>query len=98
MTRPTYQVTARRWPQGWELHIVDVGVTQCYTLAGADYMARDYVSLRLDIPADSFDLEMHAELAGELLGATATRELAGLERPRGRWLRLLDAVRGYTAR
>ena len=41
-----YTVTAKRWDQGWELHIADVGVTQSRTLAAAEHMVRDY--LRLD--------------------------------------------------
>lgn len=31
----TYQVTARRWELGWELHIKGIGVTQAATLASA---------------------------------------------------------------
>lgn len=42
----SYNVTAKRWTHGWELHIDGVGVTQCRTLDGAQEMVRDY--LRLD--------------------------------------------------
>lgn len=43
----TYQVRAVRWDEGWELHIVDVGVTQSHGLRDAERMVRDY--LRLDL-------------------------------------------------
>ena len=39
----TYDVTARHWKRGWELHIDGVGVTQCRSLAEAETMVRDYV-------------------------------------------------------
>jgi len=39
----TYNVTARRWKRGWELHIDGVGVTQSRNLAEAESMVRDYV-------------------------------------------------------
>jgi DNA-directed RNA polymerase specialized sigma subunit len=42
----SYNVTAKRWARGWELHIDDIGVTQCRTLDSAQDMVRDY--LRLD--------------------------------------------------
>jgi hypothetical protein len=39
----TYNVTAKHWKRGWELHIEGVGVTQCKGLAEAEAMVRDYV-------------------------------------------------------
>ena len=39
----TYNVTAKRWKRGWELHIDGVGVTQSRSLAEAETMVRDYV-------------------------------------------------------
>ena len=62
----TYTVHAKRWSGGWELHIDDVGVTQSHGLADADRMARDYVSLVTDAPADSFELEIVPEIGGGL--------------------------------
>lgn len=44
----TYNVRARRWKHGWELHIDDVGVTQSRNLAGAEQMVRDYVETLTD--------------------------------------------------
>ena len=52
----TYQVTAKRWARGWELHIDGVGVTQSGRLGVAEGMARDYVAATLDVPEGSFDV------------------------------------------
>jgi hypothetical protein len=45
----TYNVTAKRWAKGWELHIDGVGVSQSRTLASAEGMAREYIALALDL-------------------------------------------------
>ena len=45
-----YQVSAKRWERGWELHIEGVGVTQSHSLADAEGMARDYIVMVLGIP------------------------------------------------
>lgn len=45
----TYNVTAKRWAHGWELHIDGVGVTQSRTLADADLMVRDYIATLNDL-------------------------------------------------
>ena len=92
--RARHTVVARRWAKGWELHIDGVGVTQSHTLADADLMARDYVSRLLEVPADSFDLEIRAEVGRRLLNVAETWELAERERPHGRLSRLRDAIRG----
>lgn len=61
----TYSVLARHWEHGWELHIGDdLGVTQSRTLQDADMMARDYIALDLDIPADSFGVDVTLEDPG----------------------------------
>jgi len=39
----TYNVVARRWKRGWELHIEGQGVTQVRRLGEAEGMVRDYV-------------------------------------------------------
>ncbi len=42
----TYNVVARRWDRGWELHIDGVGVTQSRRLGPeAERMVRDYIEL-----------------------------------------------------
>lgn len=40
----SYEVAARRWEHGWELHIAGVGVTQSRTLAAAEGIVRDYLA------------------------------------------------------
>ena len=54
----TYEVLAKKWRRGWELHIAGVGVTQSRSLADAAKMARDYVASDLDVPEDSFDVRL----------------------------------------
>lgn len=43
-----YNVIAKRWKHGWELHIEGLGVTQSKTLATADAMVRDYIESLTD--------------------------------------------------
>jgi DNA-directed RNA polymerase specialized sigma24 family protein len=62
----TYQVLARRWEHGWELHIDGVGVTQSRTLWDAEMMARDLISRREGIATDSFDVAVTPEVGGGL--------------------------------
>lgn len=64
--RTTYRVRAKRWTRGWELHIDGVGVTQSRSLADAEAMVRDYISLDLDVPADSFDIDVIPQIGGGL--------------------------------
>ena len=54
----TYQVRARRWAHGWEIHIDGVGVTQSRSLAGAEAMVRDYVALDLELDPQSFQVNI----------------------------------------
>jgi hypothetical protein len=46
--KSTYNVTAKRWKHGWELHIDGVGVTQSRTLDTAEQMVRDYIETLTD--------------------------------------------------
>jgi predicted XRE-type DNA-binding protein len=52
----TYQVTAKRWERGWELHIDGVGVTQSRTVKDAEEMIRDY--LRLEGITGPYDVKI----------------------------------------
>ncbi|TDE14324.1 antitoxin HicB [Jiangella asiatica] len=52
----SYNVTAKRWDHGWELHIPDEGVTQARTLASAEQAVRDYVATVHDL--DEVDAEI----------------------------------------
>ncbi len=56
-----YTVQAVKWEHGWELHVEDVGVTQCRTLATAAQQVRDFVATMGDIDAD--DAEIHLSVA-----------------------------------
>ena len=60
----TFDVLAKRWRRGWELHIAGVGVTQSRSLADAEAMARDYIALDLEVPEDSFDVRITPEVGG----------------------------------
>ncbi|HXP18407.1 MAG TPA: hypothetical protein VN840_02060 [Streptosporangiaceae bacterium] len=62
----TYDVRAKRWEHGWELHIDGVGVTQSRSLWDAEMMARDLISRRLGMSADSFDVAIMPEIGGGL--------------------------------
>ena len=59
----TYEVHARRWARGWELHIDGVGVTQSRSLSDAEGMVRDYIAL--------------AERSRELVRHLAAKGLSG---------------------
>jgi len=58
----TYDVRARRWKRGWELHIDGVGVTQSRSLSEAEGMVRDYIALDFDVEPDSFDVVIVPEI------------------------------------
>ncbi len=59
-----YQVTARRWEHGWELHIDGIGVTQSRTLDGADRMVRDYVETLTGEDCNSANVVIRPDLDG----------------------------------
>ena len=58
----TYEVVAKRWRRGWELHITGIGVTQTRSLTDAEEMARDYIASDLDVPEDSFQVRVVPEV------------------------------------
>jgi len=62
----TYDVRAKRWEHGWELHIEGVGVTQSRTLWDAEEMARDLISRREDLPGDAFVVTITPQIGGGL--------------------------------
>jgi hypothetical protein len=72
----TYQVRAKRWAHGWELHIEGAGVTQAHTLRDAERMARDYIALDTGADPDSFAVEITPEIGGELGERTAAARQA----------------------
>jgi hypothetical protein len=62
----TYNVRAKRWEHGWELHIDGVGVTQSRSLWDAEMMARDLIGRRLGVADDSFDVVITPEIGDGL--------------------------------
>lgn len=94
-----YNVTAKHWKRGWELHIEGVGVTQCRSLAEAEAMVRDYVESLTGTDTRSAEvvitpcvgngLDEQARAAREAVVAAdqATREAAAKSRKAARDLR-----------
>lgn len=71
----TFNVRAKRWEHGWELHIDGVGVTQSRSLWDAEEMARDLISRRAGISPDAFALTITPEIGDGLDARTqAARE------------------------
>jgi predicted XRE-type DNA-binding protein len=70
VNRETYTVRAKRWQNGWELHISGPddyeGVSQSHGRRSAASMARDYIALDLEIPPDSFDVKVIPEVGNFL--------------------------------
>ena len=70
-----YNVTAKRWKHGWELHIDGVGVTQSRTLDTAEQMVRDYIETLTDKDVSGDKIVITPDL-GELdRKVTTVREL-----------------------
>lgn len=63
----TYSVHAKRWEHGWELYIDGLGVTQSDDLNDAEMMVRDYISLDLGVPPDSFAVDITSEPQHDVL-------------------------------
>ncbi len=71
----TYNVRAKRWKHGWELHIDGVGVTQSRNLDGAEQMVRDYIETLTDHDTADDAVIIHTEVGGGLdQAADAARE------------------------
>ena len=96
----TYEVVAKRWRRGWELHIAGVGVTQSRSLAEAADIASDYIALDLDVAEDSFEVRVTPEVGGgvddkvkrtrEEIGAAARAQSRAAESSRA----LVDELKG----
>ena len=74
----TYNVLAKRWNKGWELHIEGVGVTQARRPREAEEMVRDLIARREEVAENSFELtwtfEVNAELDAKVKDARAAVE------------------------
>jgi hypothetical protein len=60
----TYQVEVRRGERWWVLSVPEIPAahSQARHLREVDEVARDLIAVLLDIPADSFDLDIRIEL------------------------------------
>jgi hypothetical protein len=83
--RKRYEAAARRWENGWELHIRGLGVTQSAALADAEAMTRDYVSTLLGLPEDSFDVTVLPPAGGGMGEAGPDRVPVAGETIRQAW-------------
>jgi len=59
-----YEVRARHWSGGWELHIDQIGVTQVRTLDRAERQVRDYLETLLDMDLSAAVVEIIPDLGG----------------------------------
>lgn len=95
----TYNVVARHWKHGWELHIDGVGVTQSRSLNDAPTVVRDYLESLTGSDASDANIVVTPEVGDGLdeqaLGAReavaaadrATREAAAKSRKAARDLK-----------
>lgn len=61
--RKTYQVTVTRERGWWMIAIPELDrLTQAKTLDKVDTMARDLIALWVDVPPDSFDIDVHIDI------------------------------------
>lgn len=61
-----YNVVARHWKRGWELHIEGVGVTQSRSLTDAETMVRDYIESLTGADAGADTILITPEVGGGL--------------------------------
>lgn len=55
----TYEVTINREGKWWLVAIPKIdGITQARTVKEAHDMAKDYIAITLDVPADSFQVHV----------------------------------------
>lgn len=67
MERKTYQVKATRSGDWWAIDVPGLlgAHTQTRRLDQVEHMAREVISLLLDVPEDSFDVEVQPQLVDE---------------------------------
>jgi len=74
----TYTVKAKRWANGWELHVDGEGVTQSRSLATAERTVREYLSLLHDREVDD-EITIVPELGRKLTADLAKARRAVTE-------------------
>lgn len=60
----TFEVWARRWAGGWELHIDRFGVTQVRTLDKAECQVHDYLETLLGLDVSDTEVTVNCDLGG----------------------------------
>ena len=77
----TYEVTINREGKWWMVSIPELdGITQARSVKEARDMAKDYIAITLDVPADSFDIHVKAERIGKIEHVTQFLEDIKIER------------------
>jgi predicted RNase H-like HicB family nuclease len=68
VSRPTYTVSAQRDGRWWFVRVPEVpgAITQARQLGQVEAMAREVVSLLLEVAPDSFDLDVHPVIPEEV--------------------------------
>jgi predicted RNase H-like HicB family nuclease len=68
VSRPRYEVTAQRDGRWWFVRVPEVpgAITQARRLEQVEAMAREVVSLLLDVAPDSFDLDVRPAIPNEV--------------------------------
>lgn len=76
MIKHTYKAKVTREDRWWMVHIPEIGgLTQARHLSEAKPMARSLIAITLDIPADSFDVDVEIEKVGTVKVAERTTRL-----------------------
>jgi len=68
VSRPTYRVTAQRDGRWWFVRVPEIqgAITQARRLEQVESMAREVVSLLLDVTPESFDLDVQPAIPDEV--------------------------------
>ncbi|KUP96066.1 hypothetical protein [Thermobifida cellulosilytica] len=95
-----YEVRARKWENGWELRVPDVGVTWSPTLGDAPARAREFISAQLDREERTVHVDLQPHVSEELdqLAVEARRALhIADEAVRTASAKLREIVQGLSA-
>ncbi|MFC7330671.1 hypothetical protein [Marinactinospora rubrisoli] len=61
-----YEVHARKWENGWELRVAEVGVTWSPSLSDAESRAREYISAQTQVDEQSVHIELLPRVSEDL--------------------------------
>lgn len=76
MAKHTYKALVTREDRWWMVHVPEIGgLTQARRLSEAKPMARSLVAITLDIPPDSFEVDVEVEKVGTVKVAERTARL-----------------------